>query len=414
LTINVLAIGDIANVMKTISKFTKKSKIHIINFPKDGAGVFTYADGVELFDSYKVSKQVKKINEIKDNFDVCITMGTGERIAYLADLNYISYYVGNDIEAPRFVKNSKEPWANEALHKLNFLERMFYKNSFNNAVVHIAGTWVYDYLKKYDKNAIRMDRISIDPDLFNAKIEPLEWKKSKFTFFSPQRMGIQKGTDLLWLALKLCRSDFEVIQINWFDEGTSEELKTKKQLLDNMPPQVRLIPLIKRTDMPKYYSFADAILGNMLVGSHALVEFEGVMCNKPVIQYSNPNMKILIDGKEIESPFLPHLNEPKKIAEIIDKVVESKEFRDRLFEKEIEFVKKVGEPVKCAEWWDDFFEEDAKKYRSIKKNSSRIKIQARILFFSFANRLYLKKIKNKLIHSFSTSYNIRNYKTLSK
>jgi hypothetical protein len=108
------------------------------------------------------------------------------------------------------------------------------------------------------------------------------------------------------------------------------------------------------------------------------------------------------------------LNEPKKIAEIIDKVVESKEFRDRLFEKEIEFVKKVGEPVKCAEWWDDFFEEDAKKYRSIKKNSSRIKIQARILFFSFANRLYLKKIKNKLIHSFSTSYNIRNYKTSSK
>lgn len=413
MTINVLVIGDIANVMKTISKFTKRSKIHIINFPKDGAGVFTYADGVELFDSYKVSKQVKKINEIKDNFDVCITMGTGERIAYLADLNYISYYVGNDIETPRFVKNSKKPGANDALHKLNFLERMFYKNSFNNAIAHIAGTWVYDYLKKYDKNAIRIDRISIDPDLFNAKIEPLEWKKSKFTFFCPQRIGKPKGTDLLWRAIELCKSNFEVIQINWFDDATHEEQQTKKQLLDNIPPQVHLVPMIKRNDMAKYYNFVDAVLGNMKLGSHTLSEFEGVMCNKPVIQYSNPDMKIIIDGKEIESPFLPHSNEPKKIAEMIDKVVESKEFRDSLFEKELEFVKEVGDPVKCSEWWDNFFDKQT-KYRSIKRDSSLIKIQVRMLFFLFANRLYLKKIKNKLIPSITRSRSIRNYKASSK
>jgi hypothetical protein len=399
--------------MKTISKFTKRSKIHIINFPKDGAGVFTYADGVELFDSYKVSKQVKKINEIKDNFDVCITMGTGERIAYLADLNYISYYVGNDIETPRFVKNSKKPGANDALHKLNFLERMFYKNSFNNAIAHIAGTWVYDYLKKYDKNAIRIDRISIDPDLFNAKIEPLEWKKSKFTFFCPQRIGKPKGTDLLWRAIELCKSNFEVIQINWFDDATHEEQQTKKQLLDNIPPQVHLVPMIKRNDMAKYYNFVDAVLGNMKLGSHTLSEFEGVMCNKPVIQYSNPDMKIIIDGKEIESPFLPHSNEPKKIAEMIDKVVESKEFRDSLFEKELEFVKEVGDPVKCSEWWDNFFDKQT-KYRSIKRDSSLIKIQVRMLFFLFANRLYLKKIKNKLIPSITRSRSIRNYKASSK
>ncbi|MGQ0376495.1 MAG: hypothetical protein ACT4OW_03200 [Nitrososphaerota archaeon] len=414
MTINVLAIGDIANVMKTISKFTKKSKIYLINFPKDGAGVFTYADDIELFESYKVSKQVKKINEIKDNFDICITMGTGERIAYLADLNYISYYVGNDVEAPRFIKNSKEPWANEALHKLNFFERMFYKNSFSNAVAHIAGTWVYDYLKKYDKNAIRMDRVPMDYSIFNTKVEPLNEKKFKFTFFSPQRMGRQKGTDLLWLALKLCKSDFEVIQVNWFDEGTNEELETKKQLLDNMPPQVRLIPMIKRNDMTKYYSFVDGILGNMRVGSHALVEFEGVLCNKPVIQYSNHNMKIIINGKEIESPFLPHSNEPKIIAETIDMVVESKECRDKLYEEEFKFVSEVGDPLKCAEWWDNFFEEQSKKYKSIKRNSSRIKIQARMLFFLFANRLYFKKIRNKLINYISKSTNIKNYKISSE
>ena len=103
MVIRVLAIGDICNLIVTISKYTKKSEIHLINFPKDGAGVFTYADGVELFSSWKVVDQLKKINEIKHNYDICLVTGTGERIAYLADLNFISYYVGRDIDAPRFV-----------------------------------------------------------------------------------------------------------------------------------------------------------------------------------------------------------------------------------------------------------------------------------------------------------------------
>ena len=120
MVIKVLAIGDICNLIVTISKYTKKSEIHLINFPKDGAGVFTYAYGVELFSSWKVSDQVKKINAIKHNYDICITTGIAERIAYLADLNYISYYVGRDIDAPRFVKNSKEEWFSTPLHRLNF------------------------------------------------------------------------------------------------------------------------------------------------------------------------------------------------------------------------------------------------------------------------------------------------------
>ena len=58
-------------------------------------------------------------------------MGAGERIAYLSDLNYISYYVGRDIDAPRFKKNSKEEWYEEPLHKLNVFERRFYKKTYD-------------------------------------------------------------------------------------------------------------------------------------------------------------------------------------------------------------------------------------------------------------------------------------------
>ena len=99
MVINVLAIGDVGNVMKSLSKITKKSKIHIVNFPKDGKGIYIHDDDVDRFVSCKVKEQVEYINKIKNNYDICIVMGTGERIAYLADLNYIlkthHYYFAN-------------------------------------------------------------------------------------------------------------------------------------------------------------------------------------------------------------------------------------------------------------------------------------------------------------------------------
>ena len=98
-----LAIGDIGSIVRTIRKYVKKSEIHMINYPQDGAGVFTAPDDVELFKTWKVQEHVKKINEIKDGFDICLTTAS-ERIAYLADLNYIAYYLGRDIDVPRFVK----------------------------------------------------------------------------------------------------------------------------------------------------------------------------------------------------------------------------------------------------------------------------------------------------------------------
>lgn len=382
--------------MLTISKYTKKSKIHLVNFPKDGVGVYTYGEGYELFNSWKVVDQVKRINEIKDNYDICVTMGTGERIAYLADLNYVAYYVGRDIDAPRFVKNAKEEWFDEPLHKLNLLERRFYKNAFRNAVAHIAGMWVFRHLEKYTKTGIKMDRVPIDPNLFSEIETELDRKKTKFTFFSPQRMGKPKGTDIIWKSLPLCKTDFEIVQVDWFDESTKEELEIKKQLQKDMPAQVKLVPLIKREDMPKYYNFADAVLGNMRIGTFALVELEAVFCKKPVVQYTDPKIRLIMDGNEVKSPFLPYSNEPKDIAETIDKVVESKEFRDKLFKAEYDFAKEFSDPYAVGEWWDNLFEDLTKKHKSIRKNSPKICIKLRMCHFLIANRLYWGKIKNRL------------------
>ena len=87
--IKVLAIGDIGNIIRTLQKFVKKSEIRLINYPRDGSAFLVNTDNVELFETRKVTDQVKKINEIKDDFDICLTTAS-ERIAYLADLNYIA------------------------------------------------------------------------------------------------------------------------------------------------------------------------------------------------------------------------------------------------------------------------------------------------------------------------------------
>ena len=294
MTIKVLAIGDVGNIIRTIQKYTKRSKIHLINYPRDGAAKFTNPDNVESFKTWKVKEHVEKINKIKDEYDVCISMAT-ERTAYLADLNYISYYVGGDIEAPRFKKNSKDSAAkgNDVLHSRNIFERRFYWNAFKNAVTHVAGVWQFSELQKYTKNGIRNVMLPIDTEEFNPDIKPIERKKTKFTFFSPMRMEKFKGTHLLWEALKFCKTDFEILCVEWFGERTDEEREFKKKLLKTKPKQITFVPLIDRSEIPKYYTFADAVIANLFFGSFELVGLESVMCGTPVIQYTDKKKDIV-------------------------------------------------------------------------------------------------------------------------
>jgi len=397
LVFNILVIADVGNYFKTVSKYVKNSKIHIINFPKDGAGVYTYDENYELFENYKVVDQVKKINQIKENFDLAVVMGAGERIAYLADLNYVSYYVGRDIDAPRFIKNSRESWYKEPLHRLNFFEREFYKKTFDFAIVHIAPTWVFEHLKKFPGNNIKMDLKPIDLTLFSENSKSLPKKKEKFTFFCPQRMGIPKGTDILWKALEYCKSDFEILQVDWRDTGSDEENRTSLKLRENLPSHVKLIPMIKRKEMSSYYQWSDAIIGNLRIGSFEYVELEAVMCQKPVISFTDKKIKIILDGREIESPFIPESNDPKNIAKIIDKFVLSDQFRQDVFKKEYDFVQNISDPKRAGEWWDSLFEKLVKENSSINRKSSKTAVKLRMLNFLISNRLYFRKMK-RVIH----------------
>jgi len=232
----------------------------------------------------------------------------------------------------------------------------------------------------------------VDTTIFNPDIKPIERKKEKFTFLSPARMGLQKGTEKIWEALKLCKSDFEMIQIKWYDNRNSEEEEIAQKWINNPPKQVKFVPIMPREELGRYMVFADAILGQVS-GIQADVDRSGALCKKAVVHYADPKRMYIVNDKIIPSPFLPHSNDPKIIAETIDKVVTDETFRKKLAEEEYEFVMNLSEPNMIAKQWDELFEKMHREYNGAVKGTSKIKMRLRVIGYLIANRLHKKKFK---------------------
>ena len=396
----ILAIGDTADNSISLKKFVKNSEIHLITFPRKQAELFTLSDDVERFDSLLISKQVNKINQIKDQFDLCLVLTwSAARIAYLADLNYIMYFAGGDITEPPFEKKPHSPFLKKPLHNRNFFERYFYRKIFDNAICCIAATEEYfEKLKKFRNDAIRLDYGFVDTTLFNENIESINLERKKFTFLSAQKFGFEKGLDIIFEALKHCKTDFEILQVEWFTQRTEEEREMVKKLLEQIPNQVKFIPLIKRSELGSYFKSVDAILGQMRAGILGGIERDAAFCKIPILCYIDQSKPMMVNDKKVIPPFLPKSKDPIELAKLIDKVVESKEFREELAHYEYEYSKKLYHPDVAAKAWENLFLEINKKYPSIHKNSFKIKklLENKIVKYA-ENLVYKKKMKAKNI-----------------
>jgi len=396
MAIKVLAIGDLANGFVDLSKIVKNAEIHVINFQWDTASRLTESKEVEFFKSLKISEQVKKINSMKDDYDLAIVnTWAGARLAYLTGMRYIMIFVGSALRVPLFIKNPTLNYLKKPLPSLNFLERRFYRDVLNGAI--FCGTNendLYEILKKYRKKDIFLIRNALDFDRFNENVIPIDWKKEKFVFFSPQRIGLAKGIDIIWKAIELTKTDFQVLQVEWFlGQRTEEEREKNKNLVLNKPTKVKLIPVIKREEIPNVFAFVDGVIGQMRNGLGANVEKEAAMCKKPVIQYADPKYKFKIGNEEKISPFLPQSNDPQVIADLIDKIVSSEEFRDELIEKEYSFVKKIADPDVIAQQWEELF---FKIKTTENRKKSELQLKFRVLNFLIVNRLYTKKVRKSI------------------
>ena len=174
--------------------------------------------------------------------------------------------------------------------------------------------------------------------------------------------------------------------------------KINKDLYENAPSQVKFIPLIDHKDLGKYFAAVDAIMGQMKTGVQGGIEREAAFCKRPVLCYSDPNKKTILDGKEIESPFLPKSRDPNELARLIDKIVESKEFQDDLATKQYEYIKNLSTPELVMKDWEHVFESLNKKYKTINRKTSFYAKMINYFGLSF-ERFYIRKFKEQNIQA---------------
>ena len=392
----VLAIGDLANNVSSIRKFTKTSEIHLVNFNWEGNSiVMDEREGIEFFPGNKIVDFINHIKKIKDRYDLCLAMSsTGLLVSYLANLNYIAYFVGHEIRSPPFIKNSKDPLStDETLYNFNFLERWFYRKAYENAIAHVVSDdELMNYSKKFNFEPIRISGYTEDTTIFNENVKPINRQKNKFTFLSPARMGLQKGTDKIWHALTLCKTDFEVLQVKWFDERTDKEKELSKKWISDKPSQVTFIPTMKRQELARYFSLVDGVIGQVS-GLQGSIERQALLCKKPLIHFSESKYKFYDDNGEIEKPFLLKSNEPSEIAKAIDTIVDSQKIRDKIAEDGFDFIQKISNPTKIAQEWDNIFKDYFNKYQKIESGVSNIKISFLRVLYLISNRLHFRKTK---------------------
>tara|TARA_B100001540_G_scaffold117228_2_gene105128 strand:+ start:4047 stop:5288 length:1242 start_codon:yes stop_codon:yes gene_type:complete len=397
----ILLLGDTADNNYTLKKFSKKIEMRLIDFPKKQDSRLTNLGDREFFDTLIISKQIKKIKQIKNDFDLCVCLTwAAARIAYFSGMNYVLCFVGDDIINPPFENNTKPFYGQttEKLNKKSWIERKFYKKVFDSAIACIATNHdTYKVLSSYRKDALRIDHLITDSEIFNDKINPINRDKKKFTFFSPQRIGPEKGIERLWKAISLTESDFEVLQVEWYIQRTNQEKQFNEKLLENMPSKVKLIPLINRNELGKYISFCDGILGQMETGMQGAIERDSAFCKKPVLSYTNSSKPSLIDGEEIIPPFEPKTNDPKIISKMIDKVVESAEFRNELIEKQFSYIKELSEPEFAMKRWEKCLENIQSKNKSKKRQRVGLTLFFEMVFFKITEKSILKKYRDKNI-----------------
>lgn len=372
MTIKILAIGDTANVITDLKKYASNMEITLIDF-KERAKTLIKDEDTEILGKYSLFRHLKKINSIKSKYDLVLVMGwTAAKLAYLSGTRYIIYFVGNDIRNPPFGGFEKSELALVPKDKLNLIEKKFYRSVLKNASACITtGPELFAILKKYRNDAYRIDHILFDKNLFEVSNTPLNRPKTKFTFFSPQRISYQKGYDILWKALPLCKSDFEVLQVEWFDYQLENK---KREILAKKPSQIKIIPLIPRNEMIKFYNYCDAVIGNLRLGYLEGIGREGVMCKKPVLNYINSEYSWILDEKETIPPFVPQTKDPKEIALIIDRIVEDQEFREELVKKQFEFVQIYTDPQRTIESWEEFLKNMLRDKNKVKNSFLSLKL----------------------------------------
>ena len=289
-----------------------------------------------------IKSQIRQIKELSKKYDVFLCYGwPAAAICYLAGVNYGMVFFDAYIDPEYRIRKKLSPIKELILQDI-------YKAVIECTTFAVAGLpHDAEILKKYRPDTKIIHQL-IDEEMFNQNVKRIDLSQGKFTFFSPQRIEPDKGQLIMWDAIRLAKSDFVVLQTDW---GTGEYYE---KALATKPDKVKIIPKVKRENMPNYLASVDALLGQISKTSVGSTEREAALCNAPVFCYApysfSENDPVYKDSKE-----------PRDIAVYIDRMVTDKNFMDELRKKQGEWVRNTFDNKKTVKQWLEVFEEAASK-----------------------------------------------------
>lgn len=285
-----------------------------------------------------IKSQIRQIKELSRKYDVFLCYGwPAAAICYLAGVKYGMVFFDAYIDPEYRIRKKLSPIKELILQDI-------YKSAIECATFAVAGL-PHDagILKKYRPDT-RIIHQLIDEEMFNQNVKRIDLSQDKFTFFSPQRIEPDKGQLIMWDAIRLVKSDFVVLQTDW---GAGEYYE---KALATKPDKVKIIPKVKRENMPNYLASVDALLGQISKTSVGSTEREAALCNTPVFCYAPYSFSE-------NDPVYRESKEPRDIAKYIDRMVTDKNFRDELRKKQGEWVRNTFDNKKTVKQWLETFEE---------------------------------------------------------
>jgi len=300
--------------------------------------IISESENARYFQHDDLFHQVEEIKLLSKEYDVFICLGwLAAAICYLSNVNYVMYFV--DV----FIDPEQRRWKKMSSYRQRFFDSLFAEVLNSADAVVSCHAFHTREIQKYRKEVEEIFPFT-DPELFNQNFKKNQILKEKFTFFSPQRIEKFKGQRLLWKAIKLTKSDFKVIQIDW---GTGDYYE---KAIKEKPDNVELISTIVHEQMPSYYASLDGLLGCISSAYVPSIEREAILCGMPVFCYSP-------FGFTDSDPFYKKSTKPEDISQYLDRFVQDNDFRNDLQNEQNIWINKVFDNKKLAKKWHSVLNE---------------------------------------------------------
>jgi len=169
----------------------------------------------------------------------------------------------------------------------------------------------------------------------------------KICFLSPSRIDQWKGHAVIWEALRIMghRERVQVFQSDWGWEPSYSRLRK------GAPASVEFIRVIPRKRIANYYRGADVVIGQMQLGHLGLAELEAAACGVPTTVFS----------KDAHSPFLPKHSDPVELAAVWDRIIEDHAFRQNYVSECRKYVMEHHNAERLASRFQRIVDESPKK-----------------------------------------------------